>query len=415
MDIQLWLTYILLNFLNGWMFYYIIYNIVTPRTGLLFNEITSNKPKITPKLLLMGLAYGSVAGTIFYWNRGNSIADVLVNIGFVPVFILVIKYAAKEKLLSAALAYAMQSLVVLFFQSYLMILLTIFGLPLTAHIALVAQIFMFFPILFVCKYFPLHDIFLFIKMSVSLVNMIFIFTLAVLGFFLTTDRDYFYNYTWVFSLLASIGIISFYIITMRTMKLSEQAHDTGNLLTGLCFLLKTEKNLEKADQHYTETLEKIGFTIPEMNSFSVGKYEDNLLALIEHLKQKHKSKAEIVTNIKHYESHEKVPIPIMIQMLGTLLDNTFETKTKKPIFINITVTGTQLEITTINESDRKTPTEIDLMFGRKYSTKKGDRGYGLPKLLKLVKSYGGNIDAHCSYQHARKSHYLTISVKIENQ
>ena len=52
MDIQLWLTYILLNFLNGWMFYYIIYIVITPRTGFLFNEITSTKPKITPKLLL---------------------------------------------------------------------------------------------------------------------------------------------------------------------------------------------------------------------------------------------------------------------------------------------------------------------------------------------------------------------------
>ena len=415
MSIQLWLTFILLNFLNGLTFYYVIYNVVTPRTVFLFNEITSNKPRITLKLLLIFIAYGLGIGTIFYWIGDIAAAAMIAHISSVPVFILVIKYVANEKLLSAALAFALSNLIVLFFQSPLLTFLLIFDLSLTPYFALMMEILSFVSIIFLCKHFLLHDIFLFIKMSVSLVNLIFVFTLTILIFFLGIRWETVQYFTWFFSLMTFAGVVAFYMMAMHTMKLREEAHDTGNLLEGLEFLLKTEENLEKAETHYTKTLKKIGFDIPEKKSFEVGKYEDNLLALIERKKQKRKSKAKIVTNIKFHGSHEKVPIPIMIQMLGTLLDNTFETKTIKPIFINITVTGTNLEITTINESDRKTSTEIDLMFGRKYSTKKGDRGYGLPKLLKLVKSYGGDIEAHCNYRKEYNSHYLTITVKIEDQ
>ena len=415
MNIQLWLIYISLNFLNGWMLYYIIYHVVTPRTGFLLNEITSNKPKITPKLLLIGLTYGISTGTIFYWIGENPIAHVIFNIVSVPAFILVIKCVTKEKLLSAALVYALANIIGLSLQFPMVTALQILNLSFTPYASLIMQILSFMLITWFCQYLLLHEIFLFIKMNASMINIIFVFTMAISGFLIHIGFRLLLAYMWflgAFGLMVLIGVISFYFITVYTMKLRDQIHDTGNLLTGLGFLLKTEKNLEKADQHYTQALERIGFDLPEMKSFKAGKYEDNLLALIEHLKQKHKSKAEMIPNIKYYKSHGKVPIPIMVQMLGTLLDNTFETKTKKPIFVNITVTGTKLEITTTNESDRKTPNEINLMFGRKHSTKKGDRGYGLPKLLKLVKSYGGDMDAHCGYQQAYNSYYLTITIKI---
>ena len=105
----------------------------------------------------------------------------------------------------------------------------------------------------------------------------------------------------------------------------------------------------------------------------------------------------------------------MVQMLGTLLDNAFDTKTKKPILVDIAVAEPYLEMTVSNASNRKTITEIDMMFGKKFSTKKGDRGYGLPKLLKDVKSYGGEIIPYCEYQKEHQSHYLTFSILVDER
>jgi len=410
MDIRLWLTLIVLNFLNGFMLYYIVYNVVTPRKRYLFSENTINKPKITPKLLFIGFGYGVGVGTAFYFIGDNQLAEFIFNTSSVIVFIMLIKFFAKEKILNSSLAYAIAFSAGAVIQFPMIAATIMLDQPLNICITLISQIIVL--ILTICfyKYLPLHGIFLFIKMSATLVNITFVFAIAFsLFFYMFHD---FISSRWINPLMGSIGMIAFYLTTKYTIKLRERAHDVGNLLEGLNFLLRTEGNLEEAKKHYAKMLTEIGLNIPEKKPFEPGKYEKNLLTFIENKKQKYQSKAEIIANIKYYATHEEVSIPTMVQMLGTLLDNAFDTKTKKPIFIDMTVAGGYLEITVANASDRKTMMEIDLMFGKKYSTKKGDHGYGLPKLLKSVKSYGGKMNAHCDYQAEHKSYYLTISIKI---
>ena len=48
------------------------------------------------------------------------------------------------------------------------------------------------------------------------------------------------------------------------------------------------------------------------------------------------------------------------------------------------------------------------------SAKKGNHGYGLPSLSKLVAQYDGHIFAECDYDENYKSHYLTFTLEFED-
>jgi len=381
-----------------------------PRTSLLFDEKKINKPKITLKLLLIGIGYGVVVGSMFYMIGDSQSVELIVNIIFMIVFVVAIKMITKEKMIHAILAYAIAFIVGLLIQFPLIIITLIFNVSNNIYVALISQIIVLASVILICKRIALYDIFLFIKMSITLVDVTFTFSvgLLLLLYFvheLITAR-------WINLAISLIMAVSFYKMAVYTMKLKEERHDTRNLLTGIDFLLQTEKDPEKLESHYTQTLKGIGFDIPEMKAFKAKNYEDNLLTFIENQKQAHQSRAEVITNINYYYENEQIPIPIIVQMLGTFLDNAFDTKTKKPILVSITVEATNLEIIVENESDRKSTTEIDLMFGRKSSTKEGDRGYGLSKLLKDVRSYNGDVNANCRYRQEFNSYYLSVGMRV---
>jgi sensor histidine kinase regulating citrate/malate metabolism len=170
---------------------------------------------------------------------------------------------------------------------------------------------------------------------------------------------------------------------------------------------------EELKKQFNKALEEVDIYIPKIENFETGKYKENIQKFIYNRQSFHKSKTKLILDIKWYGKHANVPIATMMKMLGTLLDNAMATKTKKPIFVRMTVVNSILEITVENESDDKSPIEIDDMFNEGYSTKKGSRGYGLPNLAKSVKNYHGDIITSCEYRNEYKAYYLSLTVEIK--
>jgi len=102
-------------------------------------------------------------------------------------------------------------------------------------------------------------------------------------------------------------------------------------------------------------------------------------------------------------------------MLGVLLDNAIESRTKKVIFIEVSSLEEGLYISVSNEYKRKSKDDFNKMFQKGYSTKSRDgRGHGLYNLSKNVNKYGGNILLYYEYNQNQKSDYLTIKISVNN-
>jgi len=185
------------------------------------------------------------------------------------------------------------------------------------------------------------------------------------------------------------------------------------MLEGIRFLVNSTKNREEIKKDYEQTLEQLGFDIPQ-DHFIPGEDKENIIAFIEGKKAKQLPKMNLVLNINYYYTHGTVPMPIMIQLLGTLLDNAIDTKTTKPVLVDMAVTSAILEISVSNASEKKSPTEISRMFKEGVTTKEGVRGFGLANLKQTVEQYRGEVVVSCVYNEAYKSYYLTFKVLIKS-
>ena len=65
------------------MTYWIVYHTVTPETESLIGEageITIRKPKITLKLLSIGVLYGVVSGTMWYFAYDHAVEGTILRL-----------------------------------------------------------------------------------------------------------------------------------------------------------------------------------------------------------------------------------------------------------------------------------------------------------------------------------------------
>jgi sensor histidine kinase regulating citrate/malate metabolism len=121
------------------------------------------------------------------------------------------------------------------------------------------------------------------------------------------------------------------------------------------------------------------------------------------------------TNIHYYESNAKIPLPVIIYMLGVLLDNAVESGTNKTIYIKVHVSEHHLEVSVSNEYERYERDDFEKMFLQGTSTKAHHgRGYGLSNLKRIITIYSGEILVEHQYNKHQKRDYLTITIEINN-
>jgi len=390
--------------------YLLICNFVIARPTLLGKEKALRKPPMSMKTLSMGVIYSVVVGYFSYLFQGNFIFR-LVGIS---VLIGLIKYFTKDKLRNAIIIYALTFMMATAVQVPIIILPSLIDID-GVYLALLGQILAVLIAYMLYSNVSLHKMFLFIKRNFKPFNVLALLIVSVLAsltvFHLFWSRDYIWA---LFTVIVATSVVVIFLCIACIMRLQLRIHDINNLLEGVQYLLKTEENQLEVYQHYDEALERNGFDISKHEAYRLGEYKDNIIELIRNKKSQHKSKAEVNTNIQFAYRHNKVSMPVMIQMLTILTDNAFETKTKKPIFVDMLIVGSRLTITVSNASDYKSPIEIDSMFSEGATAKKkGAHGYGLPSLAKIVKSYDGDITAKCVYSEDYKTHYLTLTLDFK--
>jgi len=410
-DFRLYALTVVTNFFDIGVGYFLIHNLVTPRANFLIKTIEARHPPLSVKIICMGIVYSIIVGYPNYLFPGNLIIRIIGVIAIIGL----IKFFTKDKLYNAIMIYAVTVLIIAVIQTPIGLLLFLIDIS-EIHLALIGGSLTLCASYLLYQKVVLHKTFAFIKRNFRLSSLLISGIIAVLisfaAFYLSWQNQ---HHVWaVASIIITIAVISIYLCIIYAMRLQLKMHNMKNLLEGIEYLLKTEQDRIEVYNHYDKTLKNNGFIIPKNTAYKPGKYKENLIEFINHKKVKHQSKAKCVTDIKFYYQHHKVPIPVMIQMLGTLLDNAFETKTKKPIFINMTIVGSQLEIKVSNASDNKSPIEIDYMFSEGYSKKTGEHGYGLSSLAKMVKDYDGIIIANCDYNKIYNCHYLTLILEFKN-
>ena len=406
-----WLTFVGTNLFDGISLFIILDGLLIDRSKLAIKPLTRNERLFAVRFIPMLLVFALTLGTGSYLFQTSHLMRIF---GIASVWSM-IKFVTKENIRNTFVLHASFLLIVMAIQSPFIFLFSFFSFEQMHYFLIVTG-------LTTCiawglsRFVSLHSVFLFIKKTLSWLNLIMIvvcFAIITLAAPIFFDGDA--EYPW---LLVAVGMSSMFYIAIKNAikyekKSRREVHDVNNILEGVEFLLNSTKSREEMKKDYEETLRHLGFEIPE-SSFVPGEDQKNIINFINKKQVKRKVKAPLLHDIRYYYTHDKVPLPIMIQMLGTLLDNAIETKTKKPILIKMIVRSAVLEISVSNASEKKTPTEIAYMFNEGITTKEGVRGFGLANLKHTVESYGGEIITSCIYNDLHKDYYLTFKIVIKS-
>jgi hypothetical protein len=383
---------------------------VSPRNKWLSIKDQGKRPTVTFKVLAFGIIYGIIIGYFGYFFG----EEILFRVIGIVVIWSIIKFMIKDTLKNAIIIHAMILSVLVVTQGAITFPLDLIdrvNISFT-YTTVISQLFGLIIVLLFYKKISLHKLYVFIKSRLGGINFLLLMVFAVTISIAYFVRDSYSTYSLTIMLISVVNIIACYKFIIHNQKLSSKFHHTSSVYEGVDYLLKTENNLQKIQKQYADTLEKIEFEIPESN-FKPGQHKENIIEFIENKKTEQNAKMRIVKNINYHWENRTVSSPMIIYMLGTLLNNAFETKRKKPLFVDISVAGHVVEITVSNASDNKSFIEIAQMFDTGSSSKKGNRGYGLPNLLKIVNSYNGDIAINCDYKPEYKSHYLTLTIRIK--
>ena len=176
----------------------------------------------------------------------------------------------------------------------------------------------------------------------------------------------------------------------------------------------TMNNIKRHAKKFGVDLDKIDESIQEERNEKAQKNKDIMTEYVEKfIKRKINSKGKYVKvdqQITYYEDFENVDLGLMLDWLGTLLDNAIEATHSNPIYIHINVSYSYLVVRIANEYIGDNGKDIQIILDRGYSTKKEGRGIGLHLLNQQVTEEGGKIKLEEYYEEAHNCHYLRISI-----
>ena len=389
--------WMIVNILDIGIVYYLVHNVASPRGKWLY--LKNKRPPLTLKVIALGTIYGMVMGYLAYWFTG----EILLRIMGVILLLIIIKWMTKEQWRHVILIYVIMFLPLSAVQAIPTLSMQILDIPLL-YMALIGQLFGFLMCIILYTKISLYKVFEFIKNKLTwfdlVLSFLFVTLMSVLYFALMFQG---------WDILIPVNISVLIVLGLYNSK----AHHTNSLLEGVNYLIKTVEDSQQIQEYYADTLKRMEFELPESH-FKPGEHAANIHEFIESKKISRQVKMEVVTKIDFYWENRMVGPFMMIYMLGILLDNAFDTNTKKPLLVKVCVAAHELEITVKNASEHKSWEGMDQMFEEGVSSKNGGKhGYGLPNLSKIVKSYNGMIYVSCDYDETYASHYLNITVSIK--
>jgi len=401
---------VVISILDIGILYYLVHNISSPRNKWLSVKDQRKRPSLNLKVISFGIVYGIIIGYFGYLFA----EEILFRAIGIILLWSIIKFMTNETWGNVIIIYTITFLSLTAIQTITILPMQTLGMPIV-YMALISQFIGFVVCIVLYKSISLYKVFIFIKNKFLWIHFAiltpFIILMSVAIYYFSSRAEELFILL-ILIIISLTIIMGGYITIQYVKKLGVKFHHMESLLEGLDYLVKTINDPEEIQRHYVDTLKRIEFEIPE-NDFQPDNHEANIIEFIDNKRISRQAKMQIVKNIKFYWRNRNVSLPMMIYMLGTLLDNAFDTKTKKPLFVDIVVAAHKLEIAVSNASDKKSPIEIAQMFDEGATTKKGNHGYGLPNLSRIVKSYNGDIAVNCDYRKEYKCHYLTLTVRIK--
>jgi len=380
---------------------------------LLINKLIDREIVLTPQRILMGIAYGIVLGSM-----QNLIDSQIYQIITTTILIVITHLIIKRGFISTIFAYGITLVLILITQLLLWISMSLLNLPeifSQTEIFLIGQILTLVVSFLIYAKIPINKIFEFIDKYLLLKLGILVIAFVSFGFLFYWNFEHSLSDSIFFLMLIGISLFGIYKlgsdIYYLTIKVPRQIHDFKNSIHGA--MLKAYQEEDPAQISALKTIYSAHNLGNENIQFELGKTRENIFSFIESKKSAHEREIEIISDIDYYKDHHIVGIEVIIKMLGILLDNAIETRTNKPIIVELNVALGRVDLSVSNEYDDCDPNVIRHMFEEGYSKKAtAGRGFGLSNLYREVKRFNGEISTKCRYHEQVGATALTITVEI---
>ena len=378
------------------------------------------------KTITFIVLYGILIGGLAYAVETNNIDGYIFRIVGMIFMMMMLKFISRRIVTDIFLMFVISFLIVLFIQVPFWGVFSV--LPLSeVHVSLLIQIFALLTALFLYFKSSLNHLFSLIERKVLLKLILFIITSIALALLFYMNYNYSIYSLFYFLILALLSLIGLSLVLIRlyyyTNKIPPKLHDVTNLMIGAHLTASSTTDIELVRKQLEECMELLRLQNKEIGQLEVkeGQERENILAFIEQKKAGRTEELEIISDINYYEEHKKIPLGIVVYMLGTLLDNAIDYTVAhkletKPILIDLTVTNDYIKIKVSNPYEYKVTTEFRESFNNGYSTKlshahgKDGRGYGLSNLKKVVRKYNGII--YYGSEKQTSGNYLAIIIDI---
>lgn len=397
-----WIFNIIINVLDFYIFYY------------LCNNIVKKRPKLSVKIIFIGISYGFAIGGVLANIVDGNVARAIITV----ILILMFKFITKKKLPDVLIIFAIAYLCIVLIQILCLQLINILKIS-ENYTFLLVEILTSIVVMFIYIKFPLYKLYYTIEKEILLKLSIFILAGMLLLTLFYYNFEYTSSYILCFSLLITVTFFCLFQTLKRiffyTNKIPIQLHDMKNLMMGIHISAHSTSDANMIRNEVDKILEILDVDMNDIN-FNIDDYNQNVLSFINLKKSKVEyDKLTFLTDIGYYETHAKVSFSVILYMLGVLLDNAIESGTKKAIIVKVYVIEESLYLSVSNEYNKKSTDDFNKMFQERYSTKEEthSRGYGLSNLSKVVADYDGKILLQEEYNTEQKSNYITIAVEIK--
>jgi hypothetical protein len=265
----------------------------------------------------------------------------------------------------------------------------------------------------------------------KLISFFLALIILIVAFIL--NFEYQFSYLFFFTLtIAFIGMALFQAIAqfrIKALKKSNEklkvkaisTHDSINSMLSLGIMISDLDDPEEIKKKVKAHTKKFGMDLSQLD-FTEQKdildYRQKMEKKIETFinTKTVKWQNEIDIEISYYKDCEKLDNPqLILEWLGTLLDNAIEAAISHPIFIYISSTKHTFRLRMANEYLSEKEQDIKQIFEKGYSTKSEGCGIGLHNLYEEVNGLGGEIEVDEYYNEIYSCHYLQLSIEFKRE
>jgi len=377
---------------------------------LFSNKLVEKPAYLDLKRIVIGILYAVTFGALVNYTLRN---DSLYRMLALVVDLILIHKITERSFIGTLLAYALFLMTLNIMQLPIVILLELF-ISEQQIMFLIGQFTTLFIFVIICAKVPINKAYRFLEKHYWLQLIIAIVAFASTGLAFYWSLEY-SLLIFMIGLLVIFSIAMYKIgqkVTYLTYTVPSKMHDLRNRLHGKLIKAYQEKDHARI-AFCQEMLEENGIPT-EINNLLLGKTTENIVAFIEGKKEEHAFDGEVIPEINYYKDHLRIGLDIIIKCMGILLDNAFESGTKKPIIVELDVGMGHIHLYVRNEFELTDPEAIEQIFIEDgYTTKKHrNRGYGISNLHHEVTKHNGKIVDSYRYNEIGKTNYLTIGVRF---